>query len=130
MIHNGVKATPAWTQFFVLVVATCSTFASAVGIAAPAVAVPEAPMPQAPSEVWVMPNVRNMVLSQAMKAIRDVTGPAELNLSVLDRKNGQAVINQSNWEVCAQGPSAGNQISQKTKRVILYVKRFNQRTCT
>ena len=40
-----------------------------------------------------MPNVRNMVLSQALKAIRDVTGPAELDIRLFYRRNGQAVIN-------------------------------------
>ncbi|MGB2922040.1 MAG: hypothetical protein WA944_04495 [Mycobacterium sp.] len=107
---------------------TCAMFAPTIGFAAPAMAVP--PVPQAPSEVWVMPNVRNMVLSQAVKAIREVTGPADIDLRVFDMKNGQQVINQSNWSVCAQGPSAGRQISQKTMRVILYVKRFNQSGCT
>ncbi|WP_163888627.1 hypothetical protein [Mycolicibacterium hippocampi] len=109
---------------------TCAMIAPAVGFAAPAIAARQAPLPQAPSEVWVMPNVRNMVLSQAVKAIREVTDPADIDLRVFDMKNGQEVINQTNWSVCAQGPSAGRQISQKTMRVILYVKRFNQRACS
>lgn len=96
-------------------------FAGTIGFAGPTTAAPAA---------WVMPNVRNMVLQQAVKAIREVTGPAELDLRVLDKRNGQQVMNQTNWEVCAQGPSAGNEISQKSRRIVLYVKRFNQKTCS
>ena len=109
---------------------SCAMVAPTVGFAAPAMAAPVVVAPQAPTEVWVMPNVRNLVLSQAVKAVRDVTGQAEIDLRMVDRKNGQAVINQSNWEVCAQSPAAGRAISQSTKRVFLYVKRFNQRTCS
>lgn len=78
----------------------------------------------------VMPNVRNMVLSQAVKSVRDVTGSAEIDLRTIDLKNGQDVINQSNWAVCSQSPGPGRQISQKTMRVVLYVKRFNQTSCS
>lgn len=114
-------------QIFGAVALTCGMFAPTIGLAAQASA---APLPQAPSSVMVMPNVRNMVLSQAVKSVRDVTGSAEIDLRMIDLKNGQDVINQSNWAVCSQSPGAGRQISQKTMRVVLYVKRFNQRTCS
>ena len=76
-----------------------------------------------------MPDVRNLVLSQAMKELQAATDSAELNIRMIDSRNGQEVINQTNWTVCAQSPSAGGTISPKTKRVNLYVKRFNQRSC-
>ncbi len=84
-------------------------------------------MSAAPAQ-WVMPNVRNMVLKQAVEAVQEATGPG-LKLRMVDLKNGQDVHNQTNWEVCAQRPSAGSPISQKSKRVNLYVKRFNHRGC-
>ena len=117
-------------QVFGVMAISCAIFAPTVGLAAPAMAAPVVVAPQAPSEVWVMPNVRNMVLSQAVKAVYDVTGPVEINLRMIDQRNGQEVINQSNWEVCAQAPSSGRTISQSTKRVNLYVKRFNQSGCS
>lgn len=116
-------------QMFGAMAISCAMFAPTVGFAAPAMAAPVVAAPQAPTEVWVMPNVRNMVLSQAVKSVRDVTGTAEIDLRMIDLRNGQDVINQSNWAVCSQSPGAGRQISQRTMRVILYVKRFNQRTC-
>ncbi|NVN52782.1 hypothetical protein HLY00_4492 [Mycolicibacterium hippocampi] len=116
-------------QVFGVMAISCAMFAPTVGLAAPAMAAPVVVAPQAPTEVWVMPNVRNTVLSQAVKAVRDVTGDAEIDLRLIDLRNGQEVINQSNWAVCSQTPSAGGTISQSTKRVILYVKRFNQASC-
>ncbi|MDZ4269336.1 MAG: PASTA domain-containing protein [Mycobacterium sp.] len=117
-------------QIIGAVMMSCAMFAPAISVAAPALAAPTVTAPQAPSSKLVMPNVRNMVLSQAVKAVREVTGSAEIDLRMIDLKNGQEVINQSNWAVCSQSPSAGGQISQKTMRVVLYVKRFNQRTCS
>jgi len=100
---------------------TVAVLAATIGFAGPALAVPAR---------WVMPEVRNMVLQQAIKEIREVTGSAQLDLSVEDRRNGQEVHNQTNWLVCAQSPRAGGVISQKSKRVLLLVKRFNQQRCT
>ena len=100
---------------------TLGILAATIGFAGPVSAAPAK---------WVMPNVRNMVLNQAVKAVREVTGPAELKLQMVDLKNGQEVHNETNWQVCGQSPRAGSEISQKTKRVNLYVKRFNQQGCS
>ncbi|MCV7149896.1 PASTA domain-containing protein [Mycolicibacterium pyrenivorans] len=81
------------------------------------------------SSEWEMPNVRNMVLQQAIDAVYDVTGPVDLKFDLLDKVNGQDVLNLTNWEVCAQNPSAGAQISKKTMKVTFYAKRFNQTAC-
>ena len=99
---------------------TLGILAATIGFAGPVSAAPAK---------WVMPNVKNMVLKQALKAVREVTGPAELNLRLVDARNGQDVHNETNWQVCFQSPAAGKVISQKSKRVALYVKRFNQRSC-
>lgn len=99
---------------------TLGIIAATIGFAGPVSAAPAS---------WVMPNVRNMVLKQALEAIGEVTGSAELKLRIKDPRNGQEVHNETNWAVCAQSPRAGSKISQKTKRVNLYVKRFNHRGC-
>lgn len=99
---------------------TLGIFAATIGIAGPASAAPAA---------WVMPDVRGMVLSKAVKAVQEVTGPG-LKLRIVDLKNGQDVINQTNWAVCYESPRGGRPISQKTKRVSLYVKRFNHDGCS
>lgn len=95
-------------------------FAATTGLAGPATAAPA---------VWTMPDVKDMVLSAAVKAVEQATGGADLDLRLVDNRNVQEVINKANWSTCAQNPPAGKEISQKTKRVILYVKRFNQKTC-
>ena len=99
---------------------TLAIIAATIGFAGPVSA--------APAD-WVMPNVKDMVLKQALKAVHEVTGAAELNLRLFDMRNSQEVLNETNWVVCAQSPAAGKEISQKTKRVALYLRRFNQRTC-
>lgn len=117
-------------QIITAVSVAFAVVAATIGAAAPAVGAPVAPLPEAPTTAWVMPDVRNLVLQQAVNAVREVTGPAELDLRLIDRRNGQDVLNLTNWQVCSQSPGAGREISQKTKRVILYVKRFNQRGCS
>ena len=99
---------------------TFAILAATVGFAGPVSAAPA---------VWTMPNVKDMVLSKAVKTVEEATGSADLDIKLYDRRNVQDIINYSNWAVCYQSPAAGNPISQKTKRVSLYVKRFNQQSC-
>ena len=109
-------------QIAVRVATTCALAAATIGFAGPAAAATET--------VWVMPNVRNMLLQHAVNAVLDVTGPVDLDITPVDLKNGQDVINLTNWQVCYQSPRAGSEISQTKKRVALYVKRFNQAGCS
>ncbi len=99
---------------------TLGIFAATVGFAGPALASPVS---------WTMPNVRGEILSKAVKTVRETTGVQGLNFRFIDRRNGQDVHNQTNWVVCYQVPLVGKKISQKSKRVSLYVKRFNQKSC-
>lgn len=111
---------------------TFGILAAMIGLAGPASAAP-------PS--WVMPDVQKMVLRVAVKEVQEVTGSAEysecatpcpqqgLNFRFLDTRSGQDVHNLATWMVCYQSPLPGKGISQKTKRVVLYVKRFNQQSC-
>ncbi|MGB0970082.1 MAG: hypothetical protein ACPGVG_03845 [Mycobacterium sp.] len=104
---------------------TLTTIAMTLGI----LAAPIGAAGPASAESWTMPNVRGEVLKRAVKIVQETTGVAGLNFRFIDRRNGQDVHNQTNWVVCYHVPVAGKKISQKTKRVSLYVKRFNQKSC-
>ena len=95
-----------------------------VGVAAPAAAAQEGnPGP------WEMPDVRGEVLQRAIDSILSVTGDVDLDLELRNRKDVREVINYTNWEVCAQAPRGGQNISQEAKRVILVVRRPNTTGC-
>lgn len=101
--------------------------AGTLGAAAPAMAAQD---PSGANEApWEMPDVRGELLSRAIDSVLSVTGDVDLDLRVLNRINTQEVINYTNWEVCAQSPRAGSEISQKTMRVIFAVRRPNTRGC-
>jgi hypothetical protein len=120
-------------KIFVPVVTAGLAFGMTMGVAAPAGAANEAPAPApqpAASAPLIMPELRTMVLQRAVRTLHAATGNAELDLRFINRKDVREVINQQNWEVCAQSPGAGRTISQKTKRVILYVKRPGSRGCS
>ncbi len=78
---------------------------------------------------WIMPDVRNTILQRAINSVLDVTGDVDLDLRIQNRKNTQDVINYTNWEVCSQSPRAGSEISQKTMRVVLAVRRPGTKGC-
>ncbi|WP_425003624.1 hypothetical protein [Mycolicibacterium sp. S3B2] len=78
---------------------------------------------------WEMPDVRGEILQRAVDSVLDVTGHVDLDLEVRNRLSAQEVINYTNWEVCAQAPRGGQNISQKAKRVILVVRRPNATGC-
>lgn len=76
-----------------------------------------------------MPDVRSEKLSRAIDSVLSVTGDVDLDLRIQNRVSAQEVINYTNWEVCAQSPRGGSEISKKTKRVIFAVRRPNTRAC-
>lgn len=78
---------------------------------------------------WIMPLVRDLNAEQAIEAIRDVTGPVELDIALRDTKGNREVINLANWTVCSQAPSPEGVISQKSRRVVLFVKRAADDNC-
>ncbi|MGE2728594.1 hypothetical protein ACQI4F_03880 [Mycolicibacterium vaccae] len=93
-----------------------------IGIAGPATAQSD--------PVWVMPDVREMILARAVKDVASVAAPVELDFRFQDTKGPREVINLSNWTVCATSPSRGSRINPKTKRVIFAVKRAADDTCS
>lgn len=99
---------------------TLGMLAATIGFAGAASAAPT---------VWTMPDVKDLLLSQAVKAVEEATDSAELDLRLVDYVNGQDVYNETMWSVCSQNPAAGKAISQTRKLVFLYVKRFNQSGC-
>ena len=99
---------------------TLGILAATIGFTGPASAAPVS---------WTMPNVRGDILKLAVKKVQEDTGVPGLKFRIIDRRNGQDVHNQTNWEVCNQWPRAGQPISKKSKTVVLYVKRFMQKSC-
>lgn len=98
--------------------------AGMMGFAAPAAAAQDGnPGP------WEMPDVRGEILDRAIDSVLSVTGDVDLDLEIRNRKDVREVINYTNWEVCAQAPRGGENISQKSKRVILVVRRPNSSGC-
>ncbi len=95
-----------------------------VGIAAPAAAAQEGN-----SGPWEMPDVRGEKLQRGIDTIDDLVGDFDLRFDIRNRLSAQEVINYTNWEICAQAPGAGGEITQKTKRVILVVRRPNTSGC-
>lgn len=119
-------------KIFVPVVTAGLALGMTMGVAAPAgaaVDATEVPRPAA-SAPLIMPELRTMVLQRAVRTLHAATGNAELDLRFVNRKDVREVINQQNWEVCAQSPGAGRAIPQKTMRVTLYVKRPGSRGCS
>ena len=105
-------------QFAATVATTVAVSAGLFGFATPAAAAQEGnPGP------WEMPDVRGETLQRAIDSVLSVTGDVDLDLDIRNRKDARQVINYTNWEVCAQAPRGGESISQKTKRVILVVRR-------
>ncbi|UXA19277.1 hypothetical protein [Mycobacterium sp. SMC-4] len=97
-------------------------FGGAAGVAAPAAA-------QNPAPVWVMPDVRGMLLQRAVNAVSSIAAPEELTFRYVDTKGVREVKNLTNWTVCATSPSRGSRINPETKRVIMAVKRAADTTC-
>lgn len=96
-----------------------------VTVAAPAAAAQEGnPGP------WEMPDVRAMTLDNAIDSVMEVVGDVELDLRIQNRKDVRQVLNYTNWEVCAQSPRGGGEISQETRRVYLVVRRPQSSGCS
>lgn len=83
--------------------------------------------PAAAADKWEMPDVKGEVLATALQDIRSVTGDAELDLRLVPRHVNQVVYNYTNWAVCYSSPGAGKEISQKSKRVVLSLRRLNEK---
>lgn len=111
-------------EYIKVALATIMAAGGILGMATPAAAAQDGnPGP------WEMPDVRGEILQRAIDSVLDVTGDVDLDLEVRNRLSAQDVINYTNWEVCAQAPRGGSEISMKTKRVILVVRRPNTSGC-
>ena len=76
-----------------------------------------------------MPNVKDMILSQAMDEIQAAAGPAEIEFETSDTKGRRKQYNMSNWSVCWQYPKAGVEVPQKNNWASLGVKRLTDNNC-
>lgn len=107
-------------QPIVAVATTCALFAGVIGSAGPA---------SGDDSSWVMPDVRNMILSQAMAQIRAAASPVEITFGTSDTKGNREQYNMSNWSVCWQAPKAGATVPRKDNYVSLGVKRLTDGNC-
>lgn len=95
-----------------------------VGVAAPAAAAQGGtPGP------WEMPDVRYELLQRAIDSVLAATDDADVQFDIRNRLSPNEVINYTNWEVCYTFPVAGSDISAKTKKVVLLVRRPNTSGC-
>ena len=78
---------------------------------------------------WTMPDVVGQTLQKAEDTLLAVTGDPDMDIRTSSPKINQEQINLTNWVVCYQSPKADGTISEKTKRVYLYVKRPNEKSC-
>ncbi|MBX7450645.1 hypothetical protein GR927_21900 [Mycolicibacterium sp. 3033] len=99
------------------------------GMAAPANADDGAATSAGNPTPWLMPNLRGLILQNAIDEVLDVSGPVKLNFVFDDTKGNRDVINTTYWTVCWQSPKAGNPISQKSKYVGFGVKRLTDKNC-
>lgn len=80
--------------------------------------------------VWEIPDLRGLNPERAIDAVLATTRTVdELDIRIVNRKNSQKATNLTNWEVCAQSPQPGREISKATKRITLYVRRPNSSGC-
>lgn len=122
--HRNLEVIHIRKHLAATLVAIMAISAGLIGSAAPAGAAQDGnPGP------WEMPDVRGETLQRAINSVLSVTGDIDLDLEVRNRKDVRQVINYTNWEVCAQAPRGGQNISQKARRVILVVRRPNSSGC-
>jgi hypothetical protein len=99
-----------------------------LAIVAPAVAFSGAAVAAPETASFVLPDVRGETLQRALKNVYTAAGTTEIEVSIVNRKNTQEVINRTAWEVCSQSPGYGQEILT-TKRIILAVRRLNTTGC-
>lgn len=117
-------------QKTIVLATTWAMLAVAVGAAGPAAAAADDALIHAPSspDRWVMPDVNDVVLARAERAIEDVVDQEPLTFETL-AVNHEAVYNLANWVVCGESPAPGNAISHETETVTLSVKRPGAQHC-
>lgn len=75
-----------------------------------------------------MPDLDGLILEKALDAVHaaaeDPAFPIQIN-----NARGQVVYNYTNWVACDQSPRAGREVTPKTKKVFIAVKRLNAKSC-
>jgi hypothetical protein len=75
-----------------------------------------------PDALWVMPNLKDLVLFGAEQEVEADVEQMPLTFKII-APNHEAVYNLENWIVCGESPSSGSKLSEKTKSVTLQVER-------
>ena len=78
---------------------------TAVGVAAPIAAAQESG-----ADTWTMPDTENSMLKNAVAATYEAAGTEDIEFEYSFSGLTQVVHNDTNWRVCAQSPSADEEV--------------------
>ncbi|MGZ5391095.1 MAG: hypothetical protein ACXWD3_04430 [Mycobacterium sp.] len=75
-----------------------------------------------PDPLWVMPDLKDQILSRAEQEVEVDVEQMPLIFNVV-APNHEPVYNLQNWVVCGESPAKGSKLSAETKSVTLEVER-------
>ena len=75
-----------------------------------------------PDPLWVMPDLKDRILSRAEREVEVDVEQMPLTFNIV-APNHEPVYNLQNWVVCGELPAEASKLSAETKSVTLEVKR-------
>jgi len=110
--------------------AACALLGGAIVAAGPAGAHADDGLIQygEPDPLWVMPDLKDQILSRAEQEVEVDVEQMPLTFKVV-APNHEPVYNLQNWVVCGESPAPGSKLSAKTKSVTLQVERPGAEHC-
>ncbi len=111
-------------KLFTAMAAACALLGGAIVAAGPAGAHADDALIQygEPDPLWVMPDLKDQVLSRAEQEVEVDVEQMPLTFNVV-APNHEPVYNLQNWVVCGESPAEGSKLSAETKSVTLEVER-------
>lgn len=111
-------------KLFTAMAAACVLLGGAVVAAGPAGAHADDALIQygEPDPLWVMPDLKDQVLSRAEQEVEVDVEQMPLTFNVV-APNHEPVYNLQNWVVCGESPAKGSKLSSETESVTLDVER-------
>lgn len=123
-LSNYVREGLSMKKFVTAMAAASTLLGGAIIAAGPAGAHADDALIQygEPDPLWVMPDLKDRVLSRAEDEVEVDVEQMPLVFKVV-APNHEAVYNLQNWIVCGESPGKGSKLSEKTKSVTLEVER-------
>lgn len=121
LLYEGL---PVKKKLVAAIAAACAVLGGGIVAAGPAGAHADDGLIQyaEPDPLWVMPDLKDRILSQAEQEVEVDVEQMPLVFEVV-APNHEPVYNLQNWVVCGESPAAGSKLSAKTKSVTLDVER-------